>query len=172
MVGVALAAPIVLDLENVLFALGLGLAIGAVWRRTAPAVIASFLAYVGFRLFVDGWLRQRFVAPLTATWSVQSRGPNLDKDSVVWSGLSDRAGHPFDGNFAALQACWADRVQGRQGAQCQLPRAARRRLSHAVWQPASRFWEFHGIETALFAGARRPPDRLRRLASARLGLEA
>jgi hypothetical protein len=24
--------------------------------------------------------------------------------------------------------------------------------NHAVFQPASRFWEFQGIETALFAG--------------------
>jgi hypothetical protein len=24
--------------------------------------------------------------------------------------------------------------------------------SHVVWQPASRFWEFQGIETALFGG--------------------
>src|SRR5262249_43426281 len=79
----------------VLFALGLALAVGVAWRRTAPAVVTAFLVYVASRLFVDGWLRQRFATPLTATWGVRARGPNLDRAWVLWSGMSDRAGHPF-----------------------------------------------------------------------------
>jgi hypothetical protein len=140
------------SLGYVLFALGLGLAIGVVWRRTAPAVIASFLAYVACRLFVDGWLRQRFVTPVSATWSINARGPNLNRDWVLSSGMSDRAGHLFGGDFGVLQACGRVASGGvkRLNGQCLARHGAG--YNHAVWQPASRFWEFQGIETALFAG--------------------
>ncbi len=52
----------------VLFALGLALAVGAVWRRTVPALIVAFMGYVAVRVFVDTWLRQRFQAPLSEVW--------------------------------------------------------------------------------------------------------
>ncbi len=140
------------SLGYVLFALGLGLAIGALWRRTAPAVISAFLAYVACRLFVDGWLRQRFVAPLSATWSINARGPSMDNALVLSSGISDRAGHLFGGNFAALQACGRVAFKGEKvlNAKCLARHGAG--FNHAVWQPESRFWELQGIETTLFAG--------------------
>jgi hypothetical protein len=139
-------------LGYVLFALGLGLAIGAVWRRTAPAVITAFLAYVACRLFVDGWLRQRFITPVSETWSGNARGPNLNKDWVLSSGISDRAGHLFGGNFTVLQACGRVGLNGTKmlNGKCLARHGAG--YNHAVWQPAGRFWEFQGIETALFAG--------------------
>jgi hypothetical protein len=52
-----------------LFALGLAVAVGAVWRRAVPALIVAFVGYFAARLFVDTWLRQRLVHPLTITWS-------------------------------------------------------------------------------------------------------
>lgn len=140
------------SLGYVVFALGLGLAIGALWRRTAPAVITAFLAYVACRLFVDGWLRQRLVAPFSATWSINARGPNLGNALVLSSGISDRAGHLFGGNFAALQACGRVSFKGTKvlNAKCLAHHGAG--YNHAVWQPENRFWEIQGIETALFAG--------------------
>jgi hypothetical protein len=140
------------SLGYVLFALGLGLAVGVLWRRTAPAVIASFLGYVACRLFVDGWLRQRLVTPMSATWSINARGPNLNNDWVLSSGVSNRAGHLFGGSFAALQACGRIAFKGEKvlNAKCLARHGAG--YNHAVWQPDSRFWEFQGIETALFAG--------------------
>src|SRR5581483_11042354 len=52
-----------------LFALGLALAVGAVWRRGIPAVLVSFVGYFVARIFVDTWLRQRFIAPKQLTFS-------------------------------------------------------------------------------------------------------
>jgi len=52
-----------------LFALGLAVAVGAVWRRAVPALIVAFVGYFAVRLFVDTWLRQRLVHPLTITWN-------------------------------------------------------------------------------------------------------
>lgn len=140
------------SLGYVLFALGLGLAVGVVWRRTAPALIASFLAYVACRLFVDGWLRQRFVTPVSATWSMNAVGSNLNNDWVLSSGISDRAGHLFGGDFGALQTCGRVAFKGQKvlNAKCLIRHGAG--YNHVVYQPASRFWEFQGIETALFGG--------------------
>jgi hypothetical protein len=142
----------VVSLGYVSFALALALAVGVVWRRTAPSVVVAFLAYVACRLFVDGWLRQRFITPLSATWGFNARGPNLDRAWVLWSGPSDRAGHPFNQGFGAVQACARIVGKGVKGLDpaCMARHGAG--YNHAVWQPASRFWEFQGIETALFGG--------------------
>lgn len=135
-----------------LFALGLGLAVGVVWRRTAPAMVVAFLAYFGGRIFVDTWLRQRFVTPLAATWGPNARGPNLDSAWILFEGPSNRAGQVFNGSFPALQRCASSSPGGlknlNQGCLARLGA----NYNHAVYQPASRFWEFQGIETALFGG--------------------
>jgi hypothetical protein len=136
-----------------LFALGLGLAVGVLWRRTAPAMVVAFLAYFGGRIFVDTWLRQRFVTPLSATWGGRSPGPNLDRAWILFQGPSNRSGVPFSGSFQLLQQCGAA-VKG--GGLKVVDQACLARhgagFNHAVYQPASRFWEFQGIETALFGG--------------------
>ena len=53
-----------------LFALGLATAVGAVWRRAVPALVVAFVGYFAARVFVDTWLRQHLVTPLSATWQV------------------------------------------------------------------------------------------------------
>jgi hypothetical protein len=135
-----------------LFALGLGLAVGVVWRRTAPAMVVGFLAYFGGRIFVDTWLRQRFVTPLTATWGPHSNGPNLDRAWVIFQGPSNRAGQPFHGSFPALQHCASSVPGGLKNVNQSCLARLGAGFNHAVYQPASRFWEFQGIETALFGG--------------------
>lgn len=134
-----------------LFALGLGLAVGSIWRRTAPAMVVAFLAYFGGRIFVDTWLRQRFVAPLTSTWGLQPRS-RLDRAWILFEGPSNRAGHVFSGSFKALDRCASSSPRGLKS----LNQTCMDRIGagyiHAVYQPASRFWAFQGIEFALFAG--------------------
>jgi hypothetical protein len=134
-----------------LFALGLGLAVGVVFRRTAPAMVVAFLAYFGARIGVDTWLRQRFLTPLTATWGPHSNGPNLMRAWVISESPSNRFGRPFT-NFRVLDQC----VHGSPGGLKAVNQACLDRIGagymHAVYQPASRFWEFQGIEFALFGG--------------------
>jgi hypothetical protein len=119
-----------------LFALGLALAVGAVWRRTVAAVIVGFVGYFAVRIFFDTWLRQRIVSPLSATWLESPfkrtrSGPDLDHAWVISQNQSDKLGHalglvrhPPTGGF----------------------------YTHAVYEPASRFWTLQGAETAIFAG--------------------
>jgi hypothetical protein len=139
----------------VLFALGLSLAIGAVWRRTVPAVIVGFAGYTVARIFVQGWLRERYEAPLTSTWPMSKgfTGPNLDKAWVLSEQPSDKLGHPFSQTFDVLRAC----SQGIGNSVARVDPSCLARhgagYNHAVFQPAGRFWLFQGIETALFGGA-------------------
>ena len=57
-----------------LFALGLAAAIGVVWRRAVPALVVAFAGYFAARIFVDTWLRQRLVSPLSKTFPRDERG--------------------------------------------------------------------------------------------------
>jgi hypothetical protein len=110
-----------------LFALGLALAVGAVWRRTVPAVMVGFVGYFAVRVFVDSWLRQRLVSPVSTTWLASptgrgrlGAGPDLNHAWV----LSEGTKTPAHGSL----------------------------VLHAVYEPASRFWALQGVETAIFAG--------------------
>jgi hypothetical protein len=141
-----------------LVALGLALAVGVVWRRTVPALMAAFVGYVAARIFVDTWLRQRFEAPLTATWRAvfpSHGGPagpiaapaSLNHAWVLSQYASDKLGHGTLGPCVHVVSSGVRSINGnciaRHGAG----------YVHAVYQPASRFWLFQGIETAMFGGA-------------------
>jgi hypothetical protein len=130
-------------LAYALFALGLGAAIGAVWRRAVPALVVTFAVYMAARIFVDTWLRQRLVTPLTATWSVKGRGGrDLDTAWVI-----DQ--HPVDAHGHALAqfSC-----QHGSGGPCAINDASISYMQ-AVYHPASHFWPLQQRETALFAAA-------------------
>jgi hypothetical protein len=132
-----------------LFALGLALAVGVVWRRAAAGLIVAFIGYFAARLFVDNWLRQRLLTPLSSTWKVDGGPPpaNLDRAWILRQYPSDAHGnavsflcpgvheaHPG----VAVSRCIARGVVHPTG------------YMHTVYHPASHFWPLQGIETALF----------------------
>lgn len=136
-----------------LFALGIALAVGVVWRRTVPALMIAFAGYVAARIFFDTWLRQKFQAPLSATWRAslatgeQTHGGGtpqaLNHAWVLSQYPSDKLGHPLARpcvGFAATGVRSVGEKCGERGAE----------YVHAVFQPASRFWTFQALETALF----------------------
>jgi hypothetical protein len=125
-----------------LFALGLAAAVGAVWRRTVPSLVVGFAGYFVARLFVDTELRQHFVAPLSATWSLRGPGPDLSRAWIITQYPTDARGHPIE-----FISC------GHGGSGACKPAGLDSGFMHAVYQPASHFWPIQGIETALFAGA-------------------
>lgn len=139
-------------LAYVLFALGLALAVGVFLRRSAAALVVAFGAYVAGRLFVQSWLRQRFITPLSATWGLHASGPNLNHAWVITEGPSNRAGHLFNGSSNVFDLCARPGPKGAKGLDpaCMARHGAG--FTHVLYQPGSRFWEFQGIETALFGG--------------------
>lgn len=137
----------------VLFALGLSLAVGVVWRRTVPALIAGIAGYVIARIFVQNWLRERFATPIETTWPASSgfQTPKLDKAWVIEVWPSDRNGTAIASPLNPVQGC--EQSAGNGGVKIVDPSCLPDNLyNHAVYHPASRFWAFQGIETALFAG--------------------
>ena len=62
-----------------LYAFALGVAVGAVIRRTLPAMAATLVAFVGVRLAVYEWLRPRYMAPLIARSPYRFSGPGLNR---------------------------------------------------------------------------------------------
>jgi hypothetical protein len=126
-----------------LFALGLALALGAVWRRSAVSLIIAFLGYFIARIFVDFWLRDRLVSPLTASWK-GTLGPNprFLNNAHVMSLTATLHGHQIldGGGFSGGKA--------HAAAAPSLSHA----VFHAIYQPESHFWPLQLTETALFVG--------------------
>jgi hypothetical protein len=127
-----------------LFALGLALALGALWRRSAVSLVIAFLGYFSARIFVDFWLRDRLVSPLSATWK-GNLGPNprfLDNAHVM-SLTATLHGHQIlrsGGGF----------LGGKTRAE--VAPGVSQAIFHAVYQPESHFWPLQLTETALFVG--------------------
>jgi hypothetical protein len=128
-----------------LFALGLALAVGVVWRRAVAALVVAFVTYFAARLFVDMWLRQRLTPPLSVTWpAAKGNGDpaGLQHAWVISEYPSDRFGHQFAPHINAcpggnLKACFAAHAPN---------------YMHAVYEPASRFWSMQLVEFGLFSG--------------------
>jgi hypothetical protein len=157
-------SPGAFDLEGLtltgytLFAFAAGVLAGGLLRRTVPAIVAAFTAYMAVRIPVEFWLRQRYQTPITQLASTAS--PTVGPMSVPTSpgpprwilsrDLVDRTGHPLSlarqdhvyqqmGNLQSL----ADRDAYLRGLGLQF---------RVLYQPADRFWTFQIIEAALFIG--------------------
>jgi hypothetical protein len=141
----------IVPIAYALFVLGVALAVGALWRRTVPALLIGFVVYVVGRAFTDSWLRQRLLTPVRTTWLASQPGPNLSRALEIDQYPSDASGHLL---ASAGETC----VKSAGGAFSQASVCARPHPlgAHdyvtAVYQPASRFWELQGIEFALVAG--------------------
>jgi phosphotransferase system glucose/maltose/N-acetylglucosamine-specific IIC component len=142
----------IIPVAYALLVFGLAVALGAVWRRTVPALLSAFVAYVVVRAFVDSWFRQRLVHAITTTWATGSAGgaPSaLNRGLVVDQFLSDKHGHRLAGlHENCVQA--ATSVAGTHTSICRAPNL--HGYLTAVYIPASRFWDLQGIEFGLVAG--------------------
>jgi hypothetical protein len=139
-----------------LFAFGMALAVGVLLRRNGAALVVAFVVYVAARLFDQSWLRQRLVTPATATFGPHSAGPNVSDAWVISESPSDKAGHLLSQSASVFRLCASPGGGGKGGGAKGLIQACMNRhgagYTHILYQPASRFWEFQGIETALFGG--------------------
>lgn len=126
-----------------LFALGLALAVGVVWRRAVAALVIAFSTYFATRLFVDLWLRQRLTPPISATFPSRGIEPAaLAHAWVITQYRSNRLGHAVTPSLVNCpgrnpKGCLAAPVPG---------------YLHVVYEPASRFWAMQLAELGVFAG--------------------
>jgi hypothetical protein len=148
------------------FAFALGLVLGLLLRRTVPAMATALAVFVVTRLAVTKWVRPRLIAPvrklvpLTAT-GLRSLtfGRGASNGSVTAHLNSDRrgdwvlssGGHVVDASGRV--AYGLDKTLATASAQTLRATLARLDLRVAVvYQPASRYWDFQIMETAIFLG--------------------
>jgi hypothetical protein len=139
------------------FATALGIAAGAVLRRTLPAIAIVLGGFIGMRLWVSQDLRAHFMTPVTAYYSMTGNFNPPDSLSVG-GGVINKAGQfvtaPSPSMPAACRAFFSNgplsNAQYNAAASCLQHEGFRQ---FATYQPASRFWAFQGIETGIYVAA-------------------
>jgi hypothetical protein len=144
------------DLEGIaplayaLFALALGIAAGVLTRHTLPAMAATFVGFIALRGVVELVLRPQYLAPVARVTNPTEGNPTpYNGDWVLNNGFAylDRAGHPIT-SAAATSLC-SDSAKGTTlGFTSCLHDHGIQLLN--LYQPASRFWLFQGIESGIF----------------------
>lgn len=134
----------IVPIAYTVYAVALGLAIGAVLRRTILAMAVTLIGFLGLRGVLEV-LRPHYLPPV-----VQSAAGAMAvqrSDWVLDQGLQDRGGHAVR-YLDAVRLCGATHGQGLD-ATC----LSRQGIVHTVvYQPASRLGLFQAIEAAIFLG--------------------
>jgi hypothetical protein len=139
------------------FAMALGICAGALLRRTVPAIAVTLAGFVALRV-LTAWLRLHYMTPVTAYYKLTANfpvsGSYLDiSHGVVGPNRQPPTGGPgtvmAQGHLPIPAAC-------RQALASVDPNAvpscvtAHGYLGYQIYQPASRFWAFQGIETGIY----------------------
>jgi len=132
-----------------LFALALGVLAGAITGRTLRAMAVTVVGFLVVRFGVAVWIRPHYLAAVERKYPVLGNTePNrLLSDWLIGGGgpgvgaVYDALGHKLKGGQMmcpppVAQAC-VDQV-------------GRGAYNFEIYQPASRFWTFQSIETAIF----------------------
>ncbi|HZC77768.1 MAG TPA: ABC transporter permease subunit [Ktedonobacterales bacterium] len=146
------------DLEGVapvayaVFALALGVAAGALLRRTLPAMAVTLGCFVALRGVIEFALRPRFLPPIARVTDPGQGNPTpYNGDWVLNNGFAylDRQGHAIS-SADATQLCSNVAKGGAFNFNACLQQQGIHLLNH--YQPADRFWLFQGIESGIFFG--------------------
>ena len=133
-----------------LFAVTLGTFAGAVMRKTLAAMAVTLGGFLVVRVGVAVLIRRHFVSPVTERYAPLPGHDTTHAGAWVLSQRTfDGAGHPVN-QFQIGPTCHeAPGASVRAVDRCI---RAHGFLNVDVFQPASRFWLFQGIESALFVG--------------------
>ncbi len=131
---------------QMLFALVLGTATGALVRRVVPAMAATAGAWVAVEFVVTVLLRPHYLPPLTIRVAANKL---IDTSSYLSQWWADPSGH-------RLTPAGYDALAGRLAQKGITAGHWLEAHHYTLWasvQPNSRFWAFQGIETALLCAA-------------------
>lgn len=148
------------------FAMALGIAAGALLRRTLPAALVTVAGFAGVRLLVEEYLRPHYLTPLTMHIAANADNPAISVPAGwgLASGTVLPTGRivPVMPEFlvSTNAKAWTELVPAAcsklapnggnlfPALNC-LQRAGFRQILD--YQPLSRFWPFQFIETGIFA---------------------
>jgi hypothetical protein len=143
------------------FAFALGVAVGLLVRRTVPAMAITLAVFAAIQIAMPLAIRPHLMTPDrvttaldvsaidelsigTSSFQVGAGSPDLPGAWVYSTQVINAAGSTNLGQ--APQAC-----QGNGGSQACTSAIARLGFREVtVYQPASRYWDFQGIETGIF----------------------
>jgi hypothetical protein len=146
------------------FATALGIAAGAVLRRTVPAIAIVLGGFIGLRLWLSQDVRSHYMNPVTTYFGMTANFNPPAGSLQVGGGMTGPDGQVLAQNFnqggvfngvpigSLPHACQSLAAASSQSAQ----NAANRCLAAAgyhnflTYQPASRYWAFQGIETGIY----------------------
>lgn len=141
------------DTQNVvpiafaLFAVALGLAAGALFRRTLPAIASTVGVYAGVRVLIAVYLRPHYTKALTKVFSL---GAATGLPSGSWTlseHIVDRSGRSLSGSITMPASCHSATKSRAGSIEC-LSRLGYRQV--VSYHPAGQYWHFQWIEAGLF----------------------
>jgi ABC-2 family transporter protein len=132
-----------------LFAVALGVAAGAILRRTLPAVAVTVFGYAAVRILVDNYLRPHLVRPLTTLTRLDESNGSHPGAWILSQNLFVN-GHVVTGAIQAPAQCSRAALKTRGQMNTCVSDAGFRLLTK--YEPASRYWPFQWIETGIFLG--------------------
>jgi hypothetical protein len=159
--------PIVFDIEGIapigytLFAVALGILASTMWKRVLPAMGVTLAGYAVVRVLIETLARPHYMSPLTASIPITSTEQFNDAsgDWIMSNGVINGVGKLVlpnagigcaqpGGNATVAGALPSDDPCG--GGLLAQGLGPGPFSNWQQYQPASRFWEFQGIETGIF----------------------
>jgi hypothetical protein len=133
------------------FAVALGIAAGALLRRVLPAMAATFTVFTGLRFLIAEYARPHYLPPVSRSLPPFSDNAAPQVALVLSNATLGPDGHNYTAGLGIQQmpaACrgYAPQAAGQQNS-CLASHGFHTQL---LYQPASRFWAFQGIEAGLF----------------------
>ena len=142
LVGVTLLVPVAYSI----FAVALGIAAGAAFRRIIPAMAMTITGFAMVRFLIAQYGRPQYLPPLLAQLSLTAGPAGASAPAGSWILSENLVGPGGSSSFPA--ACG-----GGTGPKISItPQCLAEHGFHMqeIYQPASRFWAFQGIESGIF----------------------
>jgi ABC-type transport system involved in multi-copper enzyme maturation permease subunit len=139
-----------------IFAMALGICAGTLLRRTLPALAVTLVGFVGLRALIALWLRLHYMSPVTAYYKLTTQFAPTGSYLGISQGMTGPRGMFVPSGFYGTvvnglpvpPAC--QNVMGSGPGRVMSCMASHGYRGYLTYQPASRFWAFQGIETAIF----------------------
>jgi hypothetical protein len=130
------------------FAVALGIAAGAAFRRVLPAMATTLAVFTGLRFLVAEYARPHYLTPASRLVPFGSANGGVPSGSWVLSNVVTGPGGQHYGSFTFQDVPAACRVRGPgTSPSCMTAHGFHELITY---QPAGRFWAFQGIEAGIF----------------------
>jgi hypothetical protein len=133
------------------FAVALGIAAGALFRRVLPAMAATFTVFTGLRFLIAEYARPHYLTPVSGSFPPFSDNAAPAGSLVLSNATLGPDGRDYTAGLSFHEVPAACRGNGQPGpALLNSCLASHGFHTQILYQPASRFWAFQGIEAGVF----------------------